>query len=41
VKQFLGFDDPQNRVSQATQRTASLIFYIYDLAVIWYAQSGH
>ncbi len=41
VKQFLGFEDPQNRVSQATQRTAPLIFYIYDLAVIWYAKSGH
>ena len=41
VKHFLGFEDPQNRVSQATQRTAPLIFYIYDLAVIWYAKSGH
>ena len=41
VKQFLGFEDPQNRVSLATQRTAPLIFYIYDLVVIWYAQSGH
>jgi hypothetical protein len=41
VKQFLGFEDPQNRVSFATQRTAPLIFYIYDLVVIWYAQSGH
>ena len=41
VKQFLGFEDPQNRVPQATQRTAPLIFYIYDLAILWYAQSGH
>ena len=41
VKQFLGFEDPQNRVSKATQRTAPLIFYIYDLVVLWYAQSGH
>jgi hypothetical protein len=41
VKQFLGFEDPQNRVSHATQRTAPLIFYIYDLVVIWYAQSGY
>src|SRR5450755_3136267 len=31
VKQFPGFEDPQNRVSKATQRTAPLIFYIYDL----------
>lgn len=41
VKQFLGFEDPQNRVSQATQRTAPVIFYIYDLVLLWYAQSGH
>jgi hypothetical protein len=41
VKQFLGFEDPQNRVSQATQRTAPLIFYIYDLVLLWHAQSGH
>jgi hypothetical protein len=41
VKQFLGFEDPQNRVSRATQRTAPLIFYIYDLVVLWYAQSGY
>jgi hypothetical protein len=41
VKQFLGFEDPQNRVSKATQRTAPLISYIYDLVVLWYAQSGN
>jgi hypothetical protein len=41
VKQFLGFEDPQNRVSQATQRTAPLVFYIYDLVLLWYAQAGH
>jgi len=41
VKQFLGFEDPQNRVSQATRRTAPLIFYIYDLVLLWHATSGH
>jgi hypothetical protein len=41
VKQFLGFEDPQNRVSQATQRTAPLVFYIYDLVLLWHATSGH
>jgi hypothetical protein len=41
VKQFLGLEDPQNRVSKATQRTTHLIFYIYDLALLWHAQSGH
>jgi hypothetical protein len=41
VKQFLGFEDPQNRVAKATKRTAPLIFYIYDLVLLWYALSGH
>jgi len=41
VKQFLGFEDPQNRVSKATQRTAPLILYIYDLVLLWYAQAGY
>jgi hypothetical protein len=41
VKQFLGFEDPQNRVKQAARRTAPLIFYIYDLVLLWYAQAGH
>lgn len=41
VKQFLGFEDPQNRVSKAAQRTAPLIFYIYDLVLLWHAQSGY
>jgi hypothetical protein len=41
VKQLLGFEDPQNRVSAATQRTAPFIFYIYDLVLLWFAQSGH
>ena len=26
---------------QATTRTAPLIFFIYDLVLLWYAQSGH
>jgi len=41
VKQFLGLEDPQNRVSNATLRTAPLIFYIYDLVLLWHAQSGY
>jgi DDE superfamily endonuclease len=41
VKQFLGFEDPQNRVAKATTRTAPLIFFIYDLVLLWYAHSGH
>jgi hypothetical protein len=41
VKQFLSFEDPQNRVAKATTRTAPLIFLIYDLVLLWYAQTGH
>jgi hypothetical protein len=41
VKQFLGFEDPQNRVALATTRTAPLVFYIFDLVLLWHAQSGH
>lgn len=41
VKQFLGFEDPQSRVAKATTRTAPLIFFIYDLVLLWHAQSGH
>jgi hypothetical protein len=41
VKQFLGFEDPQNRVAKATTRTAPLIFLIYDLVLLWHAQAGH
>jgi hypothetical protein len=41
VKQFLSFEDPQNRVAKATTRTAPLVFFIYDLVLLWYAQSGH
>jgi hypothetical protein len=41
VKQFPGFEDPQNRVAKATTRTAPLVFYIYDLVLLWHAQSGY
>jgi DDE superfamily endonuclease len=41
VKQFLGFEDPQNRVAHATARTAPLIFLIYDLVLLWYARTGY
>jgi hypothetical protein len=40
VKQFLGFEDPQNWVAKATTRTAPLIFFIYDLVLLWHTQSG-
>jgi hypothetical protein len=41
VKQFLCFEDPQNRVAKATTRTAPVVFFIYDLVLLWHAQTGH
>jgi len=41
VKQFLGFEDPQNRVAKATTRTAPLIFFIYDLGLALVRPVGH
>ncbi|HWU38886.1 MAG TPA: hypothetical protein VN203_14650 [Candidatus Acidoferrum sp.] len=41
VKPFLGCEDPQNRVANATPRTAPLIFFLYDLLLLWHAPSGH
>ena len=41
VKQLPGFENPRNRVSKATQRTAPLAFCTYDLALLWYARCGH
>jgi hypothetical protein len=37
VKQFLGFEDPQNQTPRAVQRTAPLAFVVYDLVLLWYA----
>jgi hypothetical protein len=41
TKQFLGFEDPQNRVAKATTRTAPLVFFIYDLVLLWHTQTGY
>ena len=39
-KQSLGLKT-RNWVAKATTRTAPLIFFIYDLVLLWYAQSGY
>lgn len=38
VKSKLGFEDPQNRVEHAVQRTAPMALWAYSLVVVWYAR---
>lgn len=38
VKQYLGFDDPQNQTVDAVRRTAPMACIVYDLLVLWYAK---
>lgn len=38
VKQFLGFEDPQNQTARAVQRTAPFALLVYSLVYLWAAQ---
>lgn len=38
TKQSLGFEDPQQQVGRAVQRTAPVAALVYDLVLLWYAQ---
>lgn len=38
TKQALGFEDPQQQVGRAVQRTAPVAALVYDLVLLWYAQ---
>lgn len=40
-KQFLGLEDPANRLPNAVQRTAPMAFILYSLVVAWFHQTGH
>jgi SRSO17 transposase len=40
-KQFLGLEDPANRLPKAVERTAPMAMIIYSLVVIWFHRSGH
>jgi hypothetical protein len=40
-KQFLGLEDPANRLPKAVARTAPMALFIYSLVVVWFHQSGH
>jgi SRSO17 transposase len=40
-KQFLGLEDPANRLPKAVERTAPMAMFIYSLVVIWFHRAGH
>jgi len=40
-KQFLGLEDPANRVRLAVRRTAPMAFFLYSMIVVWFHQIGH
>lgn len=39
-KQFLGLEDPANRLPKAVQRTAPMALVLYTLIVLWFHHSG-
>jgi hypothetical protein len=40
-KQFLGLEDPANRLPQAVARTAPIALVLYTLVVVWFHVRGH
>ena len=40
-KQFLGLEDPANRLPKAVERTAPLALVLYTLVVVWFQVRGH
>jgi hypothetical protein len=40
-KQFLGLEDPANRLPRAVERTAPLAMFIYTLVVVWFHREGY
>jgi|SRR5579864_2740581 len=40
-KQFLGLEDPANRLPKAVERTAPMALILYSLVVVWFHQEGH
>ena len=40
-KQFLGLEDPANRLPKAVGRTAPMALIIYSLVVVWFHRTGH
>jgi DDE superfamily endonuclease len=40
-KQFLGLQDPANRLPKAVERTAPMAMFIYTIVVVWFHREGH
>ena len=40
-KQFLGLEDPANRLPRAVQRTAPMALLLYSMIVVWFHRLGH
>jgi hypothetical protein len=40
-KQYMGLEDPANRLPKAVQRTAPIALILYSLIVVWFHQTGH
>jgi SRSO17 transposase len=41
TKQFLGLEDPANRLPKAVERTAPMALIVYSLVVVWFHQAGY
>jgi DDE superfamily endonuclease len=40
-KQFLGLEDPANRLPKAVERTAPMALFLYSLVVVWFHKAGY
>jgi hypothetical protein len=40
-KQFLGLEDPANRLPKAVERTAPMAMFIYTIIMVWFHRTGH
>jgi hypothetical protein len=40
-KQFLGLEDPANRLPRAVERTAPMAMFIYTIVVVWFHREGY
>ena len=40
-KQFLGLEDPADRLPKAVERTAPMAMFIYTIVVVWFHREGH
>ena len=40
TKGKLGFEDPQNRVERAVERTAPMALWLYSFVILWYLETG-